>query len=63
MYFGSLNEIFASFICIINIIRFEFQFQILFFYSNQALFALVCNSISHIQLYPAKFTFVKNMLR
>jgi hypothetical protein len=35
-YFGSLNEILVSFVCILNIINFEFQFQTLFFYSNQA---------------------------
>jgi hypothetical protein len=28
-------------VCIINIVRFEFQIQTLFFYSNQAFLALV----------------------
>jgi hypothetical protein len=32
MYFGSLNEILAYLICIINVMRFEFQIQTLFFY-------------------------------
>jgi hypothetical protein len=35
LYFRSLNEIPASLVCILNILRFEFQIQTLFFYSNQ----------------------------
>jgi hypothetical protein len=35
MYFGNLNEILASLACLLNIVRFEFQIQTLFFYSNQ----------------------------
>jgi hypothetical protein len=31
MYFESLNEILASLVCILNIVRFEFQIQTLFF--------------------------------
>jgi hypothetical protein len=38
MYFRSLNEILASLVCVINIVRFEFQIQTLLLYSNQALF-------------------------
>jgi hypothetical protein len=59
MYFGSLKTILASLGCISNIVRFEFQIQTLFFYSNQAVWHLFCNSKSYIQVYPSKFTFVK----
>jgi hypothetical protein len=45
MYFKCLNVILASLVCIINIVWFEFQIQTLFFYLNQALLALVWNSI------------------
>jgi hypothetical protein len=61
MYFRSLNEILASLVCILNIVRFEFQIQNLFFYSNQAVGHLFYNSKSYIQVYPTKFTFVKTM--
>jgi hypothetical protein len=37
MYFESLNEILACLVCIINVVRFEFQIQTLFFYSNQVI--------------------------
>jgi hypothetical protein len=59
MYFASFKEILASLGCISNIVRFEFQIQNLFFYSNQAVWHLFCNSKSDIQVYPTKFTFVK----
>jgi hypothetical protein len=36
MYFNGLNEILTNFVRILNIVRFEFQIQTLFFYSNQA---------------------------
>jgi hypothetical protein len=57
--FGSLNEFLASLVHILNIVRFEFQIQTLFFYSNQAFWHLFCNSKSYIQVYPTKFTFVR----
>jgi hypothetical protein len=63
LYFGSLNEILASLVCIINIVRFEFQIQTLFFYSNQAFWHLYCNSNSWKKVCPTKFSFVKNKLR
>jgi hypothetical protein len=59
MYFGSLKKIFAGLGCISNIVRFEFQIQTLFLYSNQAVWQLFCNLKSYIQVYPTKFTFVK----
>jgi hypothetical protein len=59
MHFISFIEILTSLVCIINIVRFEFQIQTLFFYSNQAFWHLFCNSKSYIQVYPTKFTFVK----
>jgi hypothetical protein len=31
MYFGSLNEILAFLVCIVNVGKFEFQIQTLFF--------------------------------
>jgi hypothetical protein len=31
MYFGSLNEILPILFCILNIVRFEFQIQTIFF--------------------------------
>jgi hypothetical protein len=34
VYFGSLNEILGCLVCIINIVRFEFQFQTLLFKSR-----------------------------
>jgi hypothetical protein len=34
MYSRSLNEILACLVCIINVVRFEFQIQTLFFCSN-----------------------------
>jgi hypothetical protein len=61
MYFGSLNEILASLVCILIIVRFEFQIQTRFFYLNQAIWHLFCNSKSYIQVYPTKFTVVKIM--
>jgi hypothetical protein len=63
MYFRSLNKILISLACILNIIMFEFQIQTLFFYSNQAVGHLSCNSKSYIQVYSTKFTFVKIMWR
>jgi hypothetical protein len=59
MHFRSLNEILASLVRILNIVRFEFQIQTLFFYSNQTFWHLFCNSKSYVQVYPSKFTFVK----
>jgi hypothetical protein len=59
MYFGSLNEILITLVCILNIVRFEFQIQTIFFYSNQAFWHLFCNLKSYMQVYPIKFTFVK----
>jgi hypothetical protein len=56
-----LNEILASLICILIIVRFEFQIQTRFFYLNQAIWHLFCNSKSYIQVYLAKFTVVKIM--
>jgi hypothetical protein len=41
MYFRSLNEILASLVCIINIVRFEFQIQTLFFLFKPSLLTLV----------------------
>jgi hypothetical protein len=38
MYFGSLNEFHASWVCIMNIVRFEFQIQTLFFLFKPSLF-------------------------
>jgi hypothetical protein len=57
MYFGSLNEILASLVCIINVVRFEFQIQTLSFYSNQAFWHLLHNLNSCIQVCPTKLTF------
>jgi hypothetical protein len=37
MYFESLNEALACLVCIINVVRFEFRIQTLFFYSNQVI--------------------------
>jgi hypothetical protein len=59
MYFESLNEILASWVCILNIVMFEFQIQILFFLFKPTFLTLVCNSNSYIQVCPTKFTFVK----
>jgi hypothetical protein len=63
MYFGSLKEILASLVCILNIVRVEFQIQTLLFYSNQVIWHLFCNLKYYIQVYPTKFTFVKIMRR
>jgi hypothetical protein len=38
MHFGSLNEILASLVCILKIVRFEFQIQTLFFLFKPSLF-------------------------
>jgi hypothetical protein len=35
--FGSLNEIVVCLVCIINVVKFEFQIQIVFFYSNKVI--------------------------
>jgi ABC-type xylose transport system permease subunit len=61
MYFRSSNEILASLVCILNIVRLEFQIQTLFFYFKPNRLTLVCNSKSYIQVYPTKFTFVMTM--
>jgi hypothetical protein len=59
MYFGSLNEIPASLVCIINIVRLEFQIQTLFiFIETTPFWHLYCNSNSYIEVCPTKFTFV-----
>jgi hypothetical protein len=59
MYFGSLNEILADLVCIINIVRFEFQIQTLLFIQTKPFCHLFCNSNSYIHVCPTKFTFVK----
>jgi hypothetical protein len=59
MYYRSLSEILLNLICIINIVRFEFQIQTLFFYSNQAFWHLCGTQFSCIQVCLTKFTFVK----
>jgi hypothetical protein len=59
MYIESLNDILTNLVHILNVVRFEFQIQTLFFYSNQVVWHLFCNSKSYIQVYPTKFTFVK----
>jgi hypothetical protein len=41
MYFESINEILAFFVCIINIVRFEFQIQTLLFLFKPSLLILV----------------------
>jgi hypothetical protein len=41
MYFVSLNEILACLVCIVNVGKFEFQFQTLFFLFKPSLLALV----------------------
>jgi hypothetical protein len=63
IYFRSLNEIVTSLVRILNIVTFEFQIQTLFFYSNQAIWHLFCNSKSYIQVYPTEFNFVNIMSR
>jgi hypothetical protein len=59
MYLGSMNDILTNLVRILNMVRFEFQIQTLFFYLNQNDWHLFCNSKSYIQVYLAKFTFVK----
>jgi hypothetical protein len=59
MYFESLNEILTNLVRILNMVRFEFQIQTLFFYSNKVVWHLFCNSKSYIQVYLTKFTCVK----
>jgi hypothetical protein len=63
MYFRSLNEILASLVCILNIVRFEFQIQTRFFYSNQVVWHLFCNLKSYIQVYPTTFIFMNIVWR
>jgi hypothetical protein len=41
VYFVSLNEILACLVCIVNVGKFEFQFQTLFFLFKPSLLALV----------------------
>jgi hypothetical protein len=59
MYFRILNEILASFVCIINIVRFEFQIHTLFFLFKPNLFGTYF--ITQIVTYkcPTKANFVK----
>jgi hypothetical protein len=63
MCFGCLNEFLTSLVCILNIVRFEFQIQTFSFISNQAVWYLLCNSKSYIQVYPTKFTFLNILWR
>jgi hypothetical protein len=59
MYFRILNEILASFVCIINIVRFEFQIHTLFFLFKPNLFGTCF--VTQIVTYkcPTKVNFVK----
>jgi hypothetical protein len=59
VYFRSFNEILACFVCIIKVARFEFQIESLFFYSNQVIGHLCCNSKFLHTSVLTKFTFVK----
>jgi hypothetical protein len=41
MYFGTLNEILTCLVCIINVEKFEFEIQTLFFLFKPSLLTLV----------------------
>jgi hypothetical protein len=69
MYFRSLNEILASLVCIISIVKFKFQIQTRFFYSNQALFStyfvsqiltLKCSQLNSLLSRPSQEGILEN---
>jgi hypothetical protein len=59
MYFRSLNEILVSLVCIMSIVRFQFQIQTLFFIQTKPFDTYTGTPISCIQVCPTKSTFVK----